>query len=566
MTRSGWLVIFVVALAAVLAAVQVVTRAAAMPPPDALTYFDVADQIQRVGYAHALPLHWPPLYPLALVAMRSLVHAGRAAELVETARLDAVFLVSLCAVVALAFRSIAILCWPDDAATRFAWLSCACGLALFFAFGLLRVGFRMPDALVTCFAVAGVWAWCRAAGRGLVPRWCLLAGLLSGLAFLARSNLLHWSVLVGAVACSLAPGVSLRRRVWAYLAFAVGLLAFVGPQAYVLSRDRGRFVFGETGKLVFADTYGAVWPGGVPSWPLRPDAGDARIFTERHVVHYPGFYDPGREYDDATVPFRWSLAGWGVLRSLNACLFGYSSGSFALLWPLLWALWPVALAAIEPRAGPRPRLRSKGGEIVVRRRIAALLMLAGAAGVGMHLLSACYGYYLPPYLILLLTGAYVIVLEPQADHAADAMRRRMACVMAGGFILAAVMVTGQSTRPTDVRHRRSDLEQAWAMASRLRALPPGPDGLRRIAVVGSWLGLYGVRLSDSQIAGDVQDAAILQDPARTARAIATFRRYGVVALLTRRDALPLQAAGSWRTVGDGAWAMLDLRAQNGGAP
>ena len=173
----------------------------------------------------------------------------------------------------------------------------------------------MPDALVTSLAVATLWVWCQASARQLALKWTAAAGVLSGVSYLARANLLHWSLVVGVVACMLAPDVLPRRRFLAFAAFCLGLVLVFGPQSYVFSTARGSFTFGETGKLGFADVYGAVWPGGVPAWPVVLEGGDVRLFTESRDVQFPGFYDPSREFDDATNSIRRAAGGVGDPRS-----------------------------------------------------------------------------------------------------------------------------------------------------------------------------------------------------------------------------------------------------------
>ena len=329
------------ALAGVVAGLQILAFHNVQPAPDSIAYFEVADQMQRVGYAQALSLHWSPLYPLYLLAVRLIVAQPLGRELLVTTVADAPLLVTLCGIVGLVFVSLGRLCFPDRDDSARAWLACACGLRRVLSpSACLRVGLRLPDALVTSLAMLAIWAWCRAMARDLDLRWSALAGLFSGLAFLARANLLHWSLVVAAAACVFAPARRRGRRWTAYLVFALGLLTIVGPQIAVLSSARGHFTFGESGKLVFAETYGATWPDGHSAWPIRASGGDVRVFTDARDLNFPGFYEPGREYDDAIVPFRISKAVLTVVRSLRATLFGYWSPSFALMWPLLWALWP----------------------------------------------------------------------------------------------------------------------------------------------------------------------------------------------------------------------------------
>ncbi len=522
----------------------------ALPTPDALMYFQVADQIQRVGYRHALPVHWSPLYPLFVLVTRLVLPSDGVRELTATSAGDAVLLVGLCLAVVAVFASLARMCWPDDERPQAAWVAYAGALALFCAFALLRVGLRLPDALVTSLVVAALWAWGRAFGARLDLRWALAAGLCGGLSYLARSNLLHWSLVVAMVACAVAPGVALGRRFAAFAAFGIGLLVFVGPQIYVLSTDRGEFTYGETGKLVFSESYGATYPNGYPAWPLRKSAGDVRIFTEKHVLNVPGFYDPGREMEDAIVAVHWWVLPWSIIRGANICLFGNWAPSFTLMWPLLWGLWPVAVFDLRRRtAADDPRS-------TLRRRVAWLLILAGSAGFAMHLLSFCIGYYMPPYVIALFAGATLLVLDviPRDEIA---VRYRACYVVACGFAIVSVLWTLHYFRAAERRGQSTGLADAQTLGRRLAVLPAGPDGLRRIAVAGNWSGLYAARLSGSQVLADLPDVAALHDPARWASAVRALREEGVTAVLIERGEVRLD--DPWRSEPvTSTWSIVDI--------
>jgi hypothetical protein len=528
------------------------------PPADGLAYFEVADQIPRVGYGKALPQHWSPLYPLYLLAARTVAPAPLDRELWMTAAADTLLLVTLCVVVMLVFHSLGRLCWPDDPRPRLAWLSYGCGLAVFFAFAVLRVGLRMPDALVTSLAIATLWVWCQASARQLAMKWTAAAGVLSGVTYLARANLLHWSLVVGVVACVLAPGVMPRRRFLAFAAFCLGLLLVFGPQSYLFSTARGRFTYGVTGKLGFADVYGAVWPGGVPAWPVVLEGGDVRMFTESRDVQFPGFYDPDREFDDAKIQFSLRKLAWAIPRSVNTCLMGNWTPSFALMWPLLWAVWPPLLFGL----GRWSRAPEPGeARAVLRWRLAWLLTLAGCAGVAMHLLTFCNGYYLPPYLIASLMGVCLAMLDVRRGDSGARDRQRAAQVAGIGFAVAATLLTLRYARTAEVTGRVANLAEAKAMAEALAPYPPSETGLRKIAAVGrDWLALYGVRLSSSQLLADIPNPDVLHDPVRLAKAIDLLRRQGIVALLIPRGALRPGDHLQWQPIGNGAWAVVDLRA------
>lgn len=558
MTRSTTFVLVGFALlVGVLAAAQLSVFRHAQPAPDSIEYFEVADQIQRVGYGQALSLHWSPLYPVYLLAARKVAALPIEHELAVTAAADAVLLVALCLIVAAVFVSLGRLCFRDCEESCHAWLAYACGLVIYFAFAVLRVGLRMPDAMVTCLTVLTVWAWCHAIARRLDLRWSLVAGLLSGIAFLTRGNLMHWSLVVAAVAVVLAPGVTSVRRLMAYGVFGLGLLSFVGPQVYVLSSARGHFTFGESGKTVFAETYGAVWPHG-QAWPVPVSDGDVRVFTETRDLNFPGFYEPGREYDDATIPFRLSKTVLTVIRSLHATLFGYWSPSFALMWPLCWALWPAwafgtSLFGGFGGGGGTPDYHG------LRRRLSWFLMLAGAAGVSMHMLSFSLGYYLPPYLIPLLLGLYLAVLDNSPDDVTSRrQRQRAGWIVAVGFAVTTVMTTAGYLRRSDSRARIEAVADGNAIAAALSAFPDRGSERRRVAVAGQWLGVYAIRLSDSELIADIPNPATLHDPVRGASAVRALRKLGVVALLIPRSEAQQDDVLTWQAITNG-WAIVDLR-------
>jgi 4-amino-4-deoxy-L-arabinose transferase-like glycosyltransferase len=559
MTRStaGFLLGFAL-LVGLLAVAQLSLFRHALPGADSIEYFEVADQIERVGYAQAMSLHWSPLYPLYLLAARRITALPIAREPAVTAAADAVLLVALCAIVAAVFVSLGRLCFRGRDASSRAWLAYACGLALYFGFAVLRVGLRMPDALVTSLTVLTVWAWCYAVARRLDLRWAVLAGVFSGIAFLTRANLMHWSLAAAAAAVVLAPHVSVGRRLAAYGVFLLGLLSFVGPQTYVLSSTRGHFTYGESGKLVFAETYGAVWPNG-QAWPVRASGGDVRVFAETRDLNFPGFYEPGREYDDATVPFRLSKAALTVIRSVRATLLGYWSPSFALMWPLCWALWPVWTFGIAVFAGG-VTTGGSADQHELRRRLSWFLVAAGGAGVCMHLLSFSLGYYLPPYLIPMLLGLYLAVLDHGPDdEAARRQRHRAGWIVGAGFAVTTVLTTAAYFRQSDDRSRKTGVADANAIAAALSAFPAQGGERRRIAVAGLWLGIYGIRLSDSTLIADIPDPAILHDRTRGAGAVRALREQGVVALLVPRSVAEPDDPLTWRPV-TSEWAIADLRA------
>ena len=121
----------------------------------------------------------------------------------------------------------------------------------------------------------------------------------------------------------------------------------------------------------------------------------------------------------------------------------------------------------------------------------------------MHLVSFSLGYYLPPYLIPLFMGLYLAMLTPApGDGVARTTRHRALWIMAAGFCLVTVLSSASGLRRSDDRSRAEAAADTNALAAALERLP-ATAGRRRIAVAGSWLGLYAIRLSNSQVTAEI---------------------------------------------------------------
>lgn len=534
-----------------------------LPSPDTVEYFEVADQIVAVGYQRAMSLHWSPLYPLYLAAAAGALGRGLERELTVSVVGYAALLLLACTIVAFVVRSLGRSLWPDrDQSARLSWTACGLGITLYLCFSLFKVSLRLPDVLVLCFVTLALWSWCKGFQAGLGARWAFCAGIFGGLGFLSRANLLHWSVTLGLIACAIAPKASIRRRAMALSAFFLGLLVFVGPQAYVLSLERGRFTFGESGKLVFAETYGAVWERGEAEWPVQLAGRDVRIFPEYRMVNFPGFYDPGREYDGARVPFRLSAAIRGMSRAAHSCLFGYYSPSFALLWPLVWMTWPLLLFAGDMLAGRR----GKGGQddFPERQRAAWLLVTGGAVGVAMHLMSFCIGYYLAPYVFAMVTGLMLLMLRRLEESELARYGHRSCYIVAAGCAVVTLLSTMAMYRSAHSRGVQQGIAGTHAVVSALQHVPAPGSGLRRVAVGGHSIGQYFVRLSRSQVFADLPDLSVFDDPARLARAIEVLRDHDVRVVLAPLSACADSPAMPWRAVRGSGWCLLELGRGSGG--
>lgn len=551
-------------LAFLLAATQVWVFQYALPSPDSIAYFEVADQIRSVGYVRALSEHWSPLYSLCLFAVKNLFLVPLEKELLAATVSFAVLIFLTAAAAWFFLFFLSKLLWRDEsqaAEARRPWMTYGLGLALFFLFVVFRVNLRLPDVLVFGFALLSLGCWCESIRRGLGLGWAFAAGILAGLGFLARANVFHWSLVTGALASWLAVRVSLRRRLMAYGVFLLGLVLFFAFQLYAMSAQKGRLTFGESGKTVFAAVYGAEWKKGGKAWPVSLLGGDVRVFTEEREVNFPGFYDVGREFKDAVIPFRFRAAVRGILGAFQSALFGYYSPREALIWPMWWAFLPLFLFGIPPASLAFFSVRNHlaPGSPVLRRRMAVFLVLAGLAGLAMHFLTYAIGYYLPPYLFMLFAGLGVLVLEKRRKETARHAHRSLRIVGAG-FALTAVLYTLSLFRSQHLLAVWSQFVGTAELSRALEGIPKEEPHLRRIAVAGQgqWLGLYGVRLSGSQVYADLPNLDVFKDSERFQKIVQALRERKVAAVLASAQiCFGLEKQG-WKQVEGTPWCLLVL--------
>ena len=276
-------------------------------------------------------------------------------------------------------------------------------------------------------------------------------------------------------------------------------------------------------------------------------------------VQFPGFYDPSREFDDATIQFDVRRAAWAIPRSVNSCLMGAWTPSFALMWPLLWAVWPPLLFGV----GRWSRAPDPGdSRATLRWRLAWFLTLAGCAGIAMHLLTFCYGYYLPPYLIASLMGVCLAMLDvPRGDS--SARDRQRAAQMAGiGFAVAATLLTLRYVRTAEASWREANLGRGQGHGR-------GPDPFPHFGDWppqdrGSQAGTGWVSTASASPAASCWP--IFRIPTFfTIRSVWPRRWPRCVVKVSSRcwfpgDALRPDDHLQWQPIGSGAWTIVDVRA------
>jgi hypothetical protein len=396
---------------------------------DGISYLDVADAYLRAGWADGANAYWSPLYPLLLAGARSLFDPGREGELALVQTVNAgIFLLALGCFIAFwqelgRYRSRASL--RESSGAGFGpWVWWGMGYVLFFwsAFRLITVWGTTPDLLVLAAVLASGALLLRMTARPATWQPAIGLGAVLGLGYLAKAVMFPLAF-VFIVAAWGALGRTRQAGARAAVTFLV-FAAVASPFVATLSIQKGRFTFGDSGRLNYARFVNGVpdihWQGGIagsgtPRHPTRQLASNPAIYEFDGPVGgtYPVWYDPtywyegvetqwnsrqqisalvrtGRTYTElillrqgaalAAVLLlfvamgrrrRWGLPALGSLWILWApALAGmavyalvYVEGRYVA--PFLILAWGALLAAVRlPTRPPGPRLLTGGGGLV----------------------------------------------------------------------------------------------------------------------------------------------------------------------------------------------------------
>ena len=272
---------------------------------DAMNYMDIADLIRAHQWAGVVNGYWHPLYPAGIAVADTLLHVTRWSELGAAYLLNyVIFLASVVAMLAFvsALEKMRRRMWPseDQIAEGSALLSLnalrllGLGLLVIASQRELAMGRVRPDALLQALMLAAFAMLLRAlATESLV--YAPLMGLFLGLAYLTKS-FAFLIALLAIVVMVVFQGWLQRRRlgrvaVGAALALAV-FAAVAGPYVAALSKQKGRFDFGDSGALNYA-----WYVSGTEKFHIEPSMTDkfgsakvALVHPEQQLLAQPGIY------------------------------------------------------------------------------------------------------------------------------------------------------------------------------------------------------------------------------------------------------------------------------------
>ncbi len=272
---------------------------------DAMAYMDVADLMRAHHWAGVVNGYWNPLYPACIAVTQAVLHPTRMNELGAYYILNfVIFLGSIVAMllfvdalVKLRTRMLPSQDQSSEAPSLLGWNALrllGVGLIVIAAQRELSMGKVRPDALLQALMLAAFAMLMQAlASESLI--FAPLMGLFLGLAYLSKSFAFLIAFL--SIAVMMLFQVWLQRRKLTRV-FTGGALAFVvfaavaGPYIAALSKQKGRFDFGDSGALNYA-----WYVSGTDKMHLEPwmtgDFGSASVHLvhpEKQLLAQPGVY------------------------------------------------------------------------------------------------------------------------------------------------------------------------------------------------------------------------------------------------------------------------------------
>jgi hypothetical protein len=462
---------------------------------DGISYLDIAFAWARTDAAAAINAFWSPLYTWLLALMLLVLRPEPDWEFSAVSALGFVIYVTVLGCFLFFWRAVAE--WRKSVIGEAAGFSpaawCALGYALFLwtTLPMAHLNRSPADLLMAGFVYLACGHLARMASGDLGSARLAWFGVALGLGYLAKAPMLPLSLAFLTVAWVLAR--SPRRMLPALAAF----LALSLPWIIVLSRQKGRLTYGDTGPLNYAFHVNRApmfyWLGeplgtGTPVHPPRILHRKPVLYEFAHPAmgSYPIWYDPSYWNQGLSPHFDLEQQWNATQRTLIRYQWIFRNRLDFVL---------VALGILLHAA-----LYSRGQPNVDRRVRAWFLFLPALAGFAMYALLYVEHRHVAVFFVILWTAIFASFRFPAPSRTAS-----FANAMAGAVFACTLMVLLiHAPEQWRVFRERPDRVH-WQVAQELvrRGVRPGD----RIMVLGSALWQApSAHLARVQIAAEVPEA------------------------------------------------------------
>lgn len=372
---------------------------------DIISYLDLADAYARGSWAETVNAFWSPLYPALLGIVQLVLGPTTQWEFLVVRLVNVAILVGALASFDFFLRElirhqrarVADAGVPWSGFPEWAFVIAGYSLAIWASVALVEVSYGAGDMCVEAlvFVAAGLLLRMRLG----VATWRTFAalGAILGVGYLAKAAMFPLAFVFVPVAVLCTPGRPGRPAIRNAIAAVLAFVAVAGPHVLLISHSKGRFTFGDSGKLNYAwhvslcagatpcsqSGYQRHWQGGpplggTPAHPTRQLFDHPPVYEFASPVGgtYPPWFDPSYWYEGVEARFSpkqqalalrknliryfemCSLVGSSLLAVLVVVYHASGRGRaivddvlqyWALIVPALAALGLYALVHVEPR-------------------------------------------------------------------------------------------------------------------------------------------------------------------------------------------------------------------------
>ena len=540
---------------------------------DGVSYLDMGSAVAHGDWAAAINGYWSPLYPL-LIGLA--VWIVKPAPMHEFALVHAVnFLIFVAA-----FASFDFLLWKVSSwwPTRLAGYSVATWALL----ELVTTSGVSPDMLVAAFVFGAIGLLAGIANGDRRARSFVWLGMILGLGYYAKAPLFPLALVC--LALTLLSPAGIRRTLPKTLLAGLTFALVAAPLVLLLSAQKQRLTFGDSGKLNYAwyvdgATY-RHWQGEplgassevAPHWTKGPVSTGVPVHPTRQILVAPAVYefngppqgtypvwaDPSYWNEGLRAPFdarqqlrKIAVNGkflYSLLLNVHVTQLFHNGQWYRVFSPILLLVW-LALFW-KTRLAWRALSRTHW-----------LLLVSPAAAFGMYLLVYCEPRHLAAFVAVLYLGLFA-ALEDRLARVARLDRTLAAAALAGALL----MTTGLST--LRLAFAPSDGFEAWQVASGLAHMGISPGARVASLDYSNHRNVKWARLGRARIVAEIfadayapQGAYWKLDDAARARVLAAFEQAGanivVDSNLPRAGGVP----AGWEQIGNTRYFLYRLRAQ-----
>jgi hypothetical protein len=548
---------------------------------DGISYLDMGDAAAHGDWKALVNGYWSPGYPAAIALGLAATRPAPVHEFaVMHAENFAIFLFALASYESFLNALIAV---SRSKTSLPPWLLQIIGYLLFawIALDLITLTVTSPDMFLAAFVFLSAGILLRIAAGSIGCGSYVSLGATLGLGYYAKAPLFPLAFVflaLGAIAGWKAR-VPLRRSLLAVLAFAI----VVSPLVTLLSMDKHRLTFGDSGKLNYAWYVDGAsyrhWQGAplgahsevAPKWTAGPVSSGTPLHATRKILDspsvyefagpvagtYPVWYDPSYWNDGIRTPFdlRQELRKiatnvrflYALALNVHAIQLVQNGHAYQLFSPILAVVF-LALLYFAVRRGGTFALWPAAG----------MAVLPALAALGMYVLVYCEPRHVAPFLALLFAGLFASIRIPERALSGRTAGIIGSAVLAG-FILTAGFGVGKTVYAAarDILHQDTPPSEPWQVAQGLQHLGFGAGTKVASLDYANHDQVKWARLAHAKIVAEVfsdafstrEDAYWNADDATKAKIIDAFARAGADVVVSRRIPQNAPLPAGWQQIG-----------------